>query len=393
MAKPAFDALQRLAAARPWWFGVRPAGEAVPLRGDTLLHAGPPLGDPSRPPAPLLSAAVMTLRHAGVATDDVDATAQLAAGRWRWRPAQDLGVVTPLAAVVASGTPMLGVADAAKPGAAPLWAPLSPLGGPDTRFGHRDPAIGPRLQERDTMLAPALDRLLDTTGPIALWPLAEAGLAAGDDLHSRTAGANAALAAELARRGLAQPLVDGLVATPLFFLTLWMAACAAILRRAEGGDRPTLVTRGGGNGERFGIGLAGRPGHWVSIAAPPPAGWRLPSAPANAAVLGAIGDSAVIDLLGFGGQRLALAPEPLSVLGPALPPDHAETARHLLQVPLPRLSPPWSIGLDAADVVAHDRGPLVALAMVAADGRQGLLGRGVVQLPPTLFADACRGLA
>ena len=94
-------------------------------------------------------------------------------------------------------------------------------------------------------------------GPIALWPLAAGGLAHGDDLHSRTASANDALAAQLRAHG--EPtLADHVAATPLFFLTLWMAASSLILRAAEGGDRPTLVTRGGGNGERFGIALRAR---------------------------------------------------------------------------------------------------------------------------------------
>ncbi len=168
-----------------------------------------------------------------------------------------------------------------------------------------------------------------------------------------------------------------------------MAAAARLLQTLEHGDRPAWVTRAGGNGERFAISLAGAPTVWVGCDAQPPHGWRLPSAPADAAVQGAMGDSAVIDLLGLGGQRLARAPEPLSVLGPSLPPGVLQHAADALQVPMPGLNL-WPLGLDAAQVAASGHAPLVSLAMVAADGRSGLLGRGVYAPPVALFAQACR---
>ena len=358
------------------------AGEALGLASHELLHAGPPLTDPMRPPAPLRSAAVMTALHERWADTEARAEAMLASGSIRLSPAQARGCVTPLAAVISAGTPLVGVIDAAASGPT-LWAPLSPLGGPDTRMGHRDPAILARLLDRDARVAPELGRWLADRGPLSLWPLASQGLAAGDDLHSRTAGANTALA------GLMPELLRAeLLATPLFFLTIWMAACAAMLRSLEGLDQPTWVTRAGGNGEGFGIALAGSPGRWHTVSATPPTGWRLPSAPATARVCPAIGDSAVIDLLGFGGQRLALAPEPLSVLETVLPADHAGIARTLLRVPHPALVDRWSLGLDAAAVGHDGPGPLVCLAMIAADGAAGLLGRGIWPVPTQLLRSA-----
>jgi hypothetical protein len=43
------------------------------------------------------------------------------------------------------------------------------------------------------------------------------------------------------------------------------------------------VGRAGANGEVFGVGLAGEPGHWHRVPATPPQGWRWPAAPAGAA--------------------------------------------------------------------------------------------------------------
>lgn len=363
-----FDAAAALLQARPHWQGLATARDALGLAAHELLHAGPPLADPTRPPLPLRSAVVMTALHEGWATTAADAEAMLAAGALRLAPAQARGCVTPLAAVVSAGTPLFAVGC----GADPVWAPVSPLGGPDTRMGHRDPGILLRLADRDARVAPALGAWLAQHGPMPLWPLAAAGLAAGDDLHSRTAGANTAFADRLALAALD----PALRATPLFFLTLWMAACAALLRRLEGGDQPGLVTRAGANGEVFGFALAGAPDRWHTVPATPPQGWRLPSAPAEAAVCPAIGDSAVIDLLGFGGQRLPWAPEPWSVLGPHVPEDAAVVSRALRQWPHPELPGGWALGIDIARLTPG-RAALVCLAMIAADGRQGLLGRGV----------------
>ncbi len=383
--------LDALCAVRPAWCALRTGAEALGLVPGELLHAGPPLHDPRSPPAPLRSAAVLTALHEGWASDEAQAEAMLADGWLRLRPAQTAGCVTPLAAVVSAGTPLFGVGDAAShtghaggPAADLIWAPVSALRGPDTRMGHRDPAVLARLTERDRVLAPALAQWLAQRGPLPLWPLAAQGLAGGDDLHSRTAAANAALVAAW-QGGLPAALSEALGATPLFFLTLWMAACARLLRAAEGGDAPDLITRAGGNGERFGIALAGHPSDWISVPAAAPAGWRLPSAPAQAQALGAIGDSAVIDLLGFGAQRLAHAPEPLSVLAAGLPPGGLPDVQRLLERAHPALQPPWSLGIRASRVKQTGIAPMVALAMVAADGRTGLLGRGLYRPPMALF--------
>ncbi len=391
------QALQRLLATRPQLQVVRSAAEALGLQRHQLLHAGPPLRDPTQPPPALASAVVLACLHAGWAPDAAAAEELLRSGALQLSPAQDRGCVTPLVAVVAPDTPLFGVGDAAVPHA--VWAPVPALRGPDLRMGTRDPAVLARLQQRDRLLVPALQHALQA-GPLPLWPLAAAGLAAGDDLHSRTTAANAALVDALLQRGLPPALADDIAATPLFFLTPWMAACALQLRAAEQGDCPTLVTRAGGNGERFAIALAGRPGAWIGCDATAPQGLHLPQVAADLAVTGAVGDSAVIDLLGLGGQRLGLAPEPWSALGNVVAGAAAagaaaatEAARRLLCAPQPLLAEAWPLGTDAARVVAQAQAPWVALAMVAADGRSGFVGRGVYRPPLALFAAACEALS
>lgn len=374
--------LQRLLAREPRLRDVRLAGAALGIGPRELLHAGPPLRDPRRPPAVLLSSAVVAVLHEGWAATAEEAETMVHTGEVTLGPAQPRGCVTPLACVVSQGMPLFEVeADGEH-----MHAPVSAVRGPDTRMGMRDPALYERLHARDQRIAPAWQRALTAQGPLPLLPLAAHGLANGDDLHSRTTAANALLATMVRERGEGA-LADDLEATPLFFLTLWMAASALMLRAAEGGDLPTLVTRAGGNGEQFAIALAGQPQRWITSEAAAPVGHRMTGRETLEACP-AIGDSAVIDVLGCGGLALAGAPEPLQAFAAHVPGDHASLAQRLLAGQHPLLQ--RAVGLDARCVVAEEATPLVALAMVAADGHTGFIGRGLYRPPLELFARALR---
>jgi hypothetical protein len=373
-------ALQRMAALQPVLAGVSTAAEALSLGPRELLHAGPPLRDPRRPPPVLLSSAVMAILHEGWAGGEDEAEAMVARGEVRLGPAQARGCVTPLACVVSPRMPLFAVRAEERV----MHAPVSAVRGPDTRMGLRDPALAERLRVRDEQVAPGFAGVLTRSGPLALLPLAAHGLAHGDDLHSRTAAANAGLAGWRREQGAAALAAD-LDATPLFFLTIWMAASALLLRALEGGDRPGLITRAGGNGESFGIALAGAPRQWLTTAATPPLGRRTAGQEA-VPVSPAIGDSAVIDMLGCGGLALAGAPEPLEAFAGHLPEDHASLAQRLLCANHAGLG--RRVGLDPFKVVLESSAPLVALAMLAADGRTGFVGRGLYRPPLSLFERA-----
>jgi hypothetical protein len=377
-----------LLSLRPQLRAIRSGADALGLGPRELLHAGPPLRDPCRPPHTLASSVVMTCLLEGWASTESEAEALLHQGALTLTPAQDRACVTPLAAVVSAGTPLFEVGDAAGPNA--CWAPVGAVRGADTRMGWRDATLPARLRHRDVVTAPALQALLQGSGPIDLWPLAVQGLAAGDDLHASTAHANQALVS-LLRAGATADLADDVAATPLFFLTLWMAASAWLLRSAERGGPATCVTRAGGNGERFAIALAASPAEWLAVDATPPTGPRLPGVNADLPIEGAIGDSAVIDMLGLGGQRLAQSPDLLAIFGQRPecnggfqngPSQRLMTAAH------PLLPDHWPLALDAARVVEYQQTPRVMLAMLARDGRAGLCGRGIYRPPLSLFENA-----
>ncbi len=103
------------------------------------------------------------------------------------------------------------------------------------------------------------------------------------------------------------------------------------------------------------------------------------------------GDSGVIDVTGFGAQALALAPEPAAAFAAWLPPEWRGEQARLYLGSHPSF-PDLHCGLDAARVVQQRVAPLAAIAMIGADGRAGLLGRGLFAAPHSLFASAIQHL-
>jgi carbon monoxide dehydrogenase subunit G len=397
-AEDRLSGLDALLGVRPQWTALAPAAKLVALDGRWLLHAGPSLADPLAPPAPVMSSAVLACLYEGWATTEEQAERLVESGEIRLLPAQDYRCVTPLAALVTPATTMIVAEDGAGL-VPPAYAPLGALGGADARFGNRDPAILERLAARDGEFAPTLAAAL--ADPIDLVSIAAEAVGRGDDLHNRTVAATQALAARLGERfrgaspalqHRVERLLSGLAGTPGFFLTFWMAAAKLILSAAETREPRTLVTRMGGNGEAFGLSLAGCPGAWITVRAGAPRGAYLPGIDPDCEPLGAIGDSAVIDALGFGGQVLHLAPEVRGVLQPFLPPAEASFST-LLSAAHPAFAQTGvRVGLDALHVVEGRIAPVITLGMVERTGRTGLLGRGVYVPERDLFARAIRNL-
>lgn len=350
------------------WRNVVRRSDALPHLGrEVLLHAGPPLD--GAPPAPVRQAAVQALLFEGLADDVPTAQALLATGAVRLLPAQDHGVATPLAQVVSAAMPLAEVGDAHHV----AWAPLVEGPPPALRFGTTDPAALERLR---TVTVLGLDRLapLLQARPMALAPVIAQALAEGDECHGRTGAANQALLARL--EGLLEADHALLAGSPGFVLTILMAAAAWRLRHGD-----ARIVAVGGNGQRFGLRLRGDAG-WRAIDATPPTGTRFPQH-AGATALGAIGDSAVLDFCGLGGQALPAAPALCDEWRGSLPADLAQR-RALVSDAVSGL-------VDPAHVTASGQPPLVNLAVLDASGEAGLIGRGWYAPDTALFFPAARG--
>jgi len=366
MTTPIAEFARAFAGAR--WVDVLPRSAACPrLPASVLLHAGPPYR--GSPPAPVLHAAIQALLYEGAAADERAAARLLGEGAVRLEPAQDHGVATPLAQVVSASMPLFAVEGAGSV----RFAPLVEGPPPALRFGSLAPSCRDALRQSDAWAAAVLAPLVRRQPP-RLDEIIGVALAQGDECHARTIAAGAALADRLA--GLADSDSARLRTQPAFVLPLFMAAAAAAM--AAPGQRVAAI---GGNGIAFGVRWAGQ-ASWSTAPALPPRGTRMDGHAATAA-LGAIGDSAVIDWCGLGGQALAAAPSLAAEWQDALPADAADLRARLVDA--------HSGIVDPQRVRERALAPLVHLAILDRSGACGLIGRGVYIPPLQLFAAADDG--
>jgi hypothetical protein len=344
------------------WVDVIDRSTACPhLSVQDLLHAGPPFR--AAPPAPVAEAAVQALLYEGLAVDRAAAHALLAGGTVRLLPAQDHGVASPLAQVISASMPLVVV----QQGAARGYAPVVEGPAPALRFGSVDAEAPRRLQRLGETLRAGVAPLLEREPP-AIDALIRIAIAAGDECHARTGAANEAMVAAL--RGLDAGIAAVLRSNPGFVLALLMAAAAAALR-----THGSAIEAIGGNGHAFGVRWQGDP-EWRQMPADAPRGSRFAGFETRTP-LGAIGDSALIDFCGLGGQALAAAPLLAAEWAAVLPPD-ALSRRSVLIDPRSGL-------VDPRRVAQSGLGPLIDLAILDRDGA-GLIGRGCYGPPAALFA-------
>jgi hypothetical protein len=359
---PATDFALPFSQAR--WFDVVPRRAACPeLPPTILLHAGPPFR--AIPPAPVINAAIQAILFDGLAADPAEARDLIVQGGVELRPAQDYRIATPLAQVVSASMPLLAV----KQGDTICYAPLIEGSPPALRFGSAAPQCLQRLRDVSVWVENSVaPRVRDA--PVAIEALIRAAVAAGDECHARTSVANEALISSM--RGLDAASIERLRTMPAFVLPLLMAAACAALRTRHCG-----IEAIGGNGAEFGVRRSGQRA-WRQLPALAPRGLRFEGAGA-ATPLAAIGDSAVIDFCGLGGQALSVAPMLAAEWSAVLPVD-AKTRRE-------SLIDPASGMVDAGRVERTGLGPLINLAIIDRDGA-GLIGRGFYSPPAELFSAA-----
>jgi hypothetical protein len=343
------------------WSGVRRLCDVLPtLDPHVLLHAGPPFaGQPV--PAPVRHAAAQALIFEGAAADLAAGLALLDSAVYQLEPAQDHGVVTPLAQVVSSRMPVMIVGDSMHV----RYAPLAEGPPPALRFGSTDSQCAETMRALADIALDELNNIL-ACQPLHVGSVIAAALAQGDECHSRTAAANAAMVHALTS---SPGLTEQLASNQGFVLPLVMAASAWALA-ARGGE----VACVGGNGVSFGLRLAAST-QWRTCPADPPTGHRF-DGKAGLTALGAIGDSAVVDFCGLGGQALQHAPTLQQDWQALLPADWAQRPELLLD----------SAGLVSPMLITqHGIAPIIHLALLDASGQKGLLGRGFYLPPVHLF--------
>ena len=288
------------AARRVGWV-LRPHAKFWGLAERVLLHAGSALIDSTQPPPAMRHAAMLACMHEGWAADEAAAANLIKSGAVRLEPGGAHRVSTPLVSIVSAST-TLALIDAGEAEANARWYGfLGTGGGAQMRFGAFDRAILERLKFREHTLQPGFAALLEA-GPVDLLSIARSGLTEGDDLHNRLSSATQVLHAVLASRKIDMPAAHAALVTvleaPLYFLNLWMPACALMLDAAVGEPDSSLVTRFGANGEQIALQIAGLPERWFAAPATLVRGPYMKGAPENPQFPPVTGDSGIIDAFG-----------------------------------------------------------------------------------------------
>lgn len=397
------QAFERQAAVVPVFEGIAVARDATVLPSRTILHAGPPFRPGQAIAAPIRNSARVAAVFEGWARDFDDAGRRIDSGDIRIAPAQDHGVVVPLASVLSPGMYVQIVRDGAAaqglPPARRFFSPLNGGSGPAPRLGQCTDAALAHLRWLNGEFADCLSACLAADSNAPLLPIADAALAAGDDCHGRTAAATrlltdrwASLWQGLANSGGAARARAFLDASPSFFLNLWMAACKCMLAAAQG-ENSSLPTAAGGNGIEFGIQVGGLPGQWWQAPVAPPRATLAAGGPAPADHLPAIGDSAVVDIAGFGALAMHHAPEQAAALAALMPVPSGQLADALCTGWHPAFKrAPIRTGMSARRIAASGQSPAIALGILDRAGERGRLAGGIALAPQTPFTEACTKL-
>ncbi len=387
-------AIEKVLAAEPVLQGLKPASEAVGLDRNTILHAGPAFAKPADITKPILNSAVVALMFEGVAGDFEAAEQMILSGDVVPRPAQDYDVVTPLAACVTSSFMLQEVTDVAGSGRA-AYTPINGGNSPGAmRLGVRTEESLELVRWLNGDFAEALSGALGD--PVPTLPVARTGMEAGDDCHGRTPAATEALAGILSPRltgsAGAEKAAGFVKESPSYFLNLWMASARCMLGAASGTEGSSLVIGAGGNGAEAGIQVAGLPGRWFTAPADPPKHEAPEDVPEGRA-LGAIGDSAIVDAMGFGAMAMNLAPEQKKGMHRLMPEGGLELPAMLLASEHPGFGGlGLCVGMAARTVVDAERRPVVSLGVLDNEGELGRLTGGIFETPMSVFRDAVAAL-
>ena len=391
-------AVDKLLAVVPAWSRVTTAREAMGLPDHTLLHCGPPANSSQGLVTPILNSAAVACVYEGWAKTLDEADQLIDSGLIKFEPAQDLNVATPMAAVVSRSMKLTEFADRNDPNHL-SWAPLNGGGtgaDPVPRYGYKSEEAIDFLRFLNDDVGEVI-AAVPGDHPIEWLAIIDEALTLGDDGHLRHLEAHKILVSIIRERlgtGFAGSATDMFVEKwPFFHLNFWMAASKLILSASTGTEGSSIITAFGGNGNEFGLQVAGLPGQWFTCPAAQPLG-NIREPYTVETCVGAFGDSAVAEGLGLGAMAQCYCPDMQALHAGFTPEDIFELPEKLLMAPHPGMPKSGArVGLSAQAVVNAEVTPVVELGIADKHGVNGGLGAGIYRPPIAPFASACEALS
>lgn len=395
--------LTRLFSADPVLKRVLPARDAIPgMSANTVLHSGPPIAWDNM--CELLQAAIKAAAvFEGICPTLEEAGRRASAGGISLVSCHETGGVAPLAGVVTSSMPVLVVEDAILGTRA--FSPINEGLGKVLRYGAYGPEVFDRLRWIGNVLAPVLDRSLQTLGGVPVFKIMADALHMGDECHNRhkagtTLFLKALIPSLLGQSGAeVEEAVSFVSRTDVFFLNIAMAAVKCVTSSVEDVPHSSIVTALSQNGTCFGIRMAGAGRRWFEADAPFIKGKFFSGYGPDDASRG-IGDSLITEVLGFGGFAMAAAPALVRYIGG----DTGEAKRlnesmyDIVAAEHDRFTIPsldfrgTPFGIDVRKVVLHGRTPIANAGIAHKRPGEGQVGAGYIQTPMACFEQALAAL-
>src|SRR5918912_998605 len=401
------EAVGRMQEARPLVVGVAPAGDVLPgMEPRTFLHAGPPIewADMS---GPLRGAIIGAALLEGLAVNPDDAVRRAQAGELEFALGHERGALGPMVGVISPSMPVWLVENETRGNRA--YCNFSEGYCRVLRFGAFGPEVIEQLRWMAAVAAPVIASALERLpAPLDLRAISADAVQMGDEVHNRNRAATAEVLRALAPAFLevdapsddVSTVVRYIAANHYFYLNLSMASGKATADAASGVEHSTIVTTIARNGTEVGVRVSGTGERWFTdpsgeIRALFRPGYRREDANRD------VGDSTITETIGLGGFVMAGAP--------AIGHFAGITAEDALRAPLsmyentraegtnyriPALGFRGSpVGIDCRKVVSTGIVPVANTGIAHSEPGVGVIGGGIVRLPPRPFAAALEALA
>lgn len=396
------EALSRLKRSSPRLIDVCQAGEVLKdFDRHTILHAGPPIDYPQMC-APMREAVHAVLIYEGLAGNREEAAALAGSGKIRYLTCHERGVVGPMTGVTSYSMPLLVVRNETYGNLA--FSTINEGAGDVIRFGGCTDNTIRRLKWIETVLAPRLKQAVDLLGGLDLSAIMSQALSMGDELHMRNIAASMVLLHRLAAplsqvcppEELKEIMSFLTSRNDQFFLNFAMAANKSAADAAEGVPNSTIVTAIARNGVEVGVRVSGMPGRWFTAPAPLVKGLYF-SGYSEEDANPDLGDSAIMEVNGFGAFAMAASPAIVRLIG--IPDtDEANEFTQLMRAITVGEHQTYTIpgqnfaglplGIDLMKVVDTGIEPGLNTAIVSKQPGVGMIGAGLSRVPFEAFAKA-----
>lgn len=396
------EGLRRINAAEPFLVDIKYAKDVLPgMDKMTIGHAGPPIKWEDMC-GPMRGAIIGAIRYEGLAETEEDAERLVTKGDIKFVSNHSLGAVGPMTGMITYSMPLYEVKNEAFGNYA--YCTFNEGLGKVMRFGANDEEVLERLKWLETVLAPALKRSLELSGPINLKVVIAQALAMGDEMHQRNIAASSLFARIIMpyvvkvvdNKEDLERITKFITGNDQFFLNLAMAVGKATMDPVKYIENCTLVTAMSRNGTNFGIKVSALGDTWFEAPVMMPKGLYFPGYSEEDANPD-MGDSTIVETYGIGGFTMGAAPAVVRFVGAESVQEAINYTNDMCEITVGH-SPHYQMpsmdflgaptGIDIRKVVETGILPVINTGMAHKMPGIGQVGAGIVYAPMDCFVEA-----